>query len=318
MPYKHTMVPMTKEHLEPATELFIGNYKHEQEESPLLPSRVITEPEWIYHALETRLVNPGVAVVEHNQLLAYMVTGSRFPWKGQQAVLVPEYCHGAVDDQKPELYQRMYMHLSQEWVNHHIHLQMIGHFAHDTILQETLYQLGFGAVLAERLRDCSAINQSQEMVIQEEKDISKLLNIQIEHNDYYSKAPIFILKPTSPHDVLDELEDHAGQGDVFFVYYEQDEPCAYMIVGNSTIDGEGFLLQNTNTAQIKSAYARPGIRSKGIGKALLQRAIEWSQAHGYERIFVEHETANFSGSIFWQKHFSPYIYFSMRYIDNTI
>jgi GNAT superfamily N-acetyltransferase len=91
-----------------------------------------------------------------------------------------------------------------------------------------------------------------------------------------------------------------------------------MIVGNSTIDGEGFLLQNTNTAQIKSAYARPDIRRKGIGKALLQRGIAWSQAHGYERIFVEHETANFSGSIFWQKYFNPYLYFSMRYIDNTI
>jgi GNAT superfamily N-acetyltransferase len=320
MQHQYTCVPMTREYLEPATDLLIGNYKREQEESPLLPSRVITEPEWIYHALETRLVNPGVAVVEDNQLLAYMVTGFQFPWKGQQAVLVPEYCHSAIEEQKRELYQRMYMRLSQQWVDHHIHLQMIGHFAHDMILQETLYQLGFGAILAERLRDCSAIslNQPSGMIIQEEKDVNRLLNIQIEHNDYYSKAPVFILKSTSPHKVLDELEAHARQGDVFFVYYEQDEPCAYMIVGNSTIDGEGFLLQNTNTAQIKSAYARPGIRSRGIGKALLQRAIAWSQAHGYERIFVEHETANFSGSIFWQKYFSPYIYFSMRYIDNTI
>jgi GNAT superfamily N-acetyltransferase len=318
MQYENTFVPMTKGYLEPATELVIENYRHEQEESALLPSRVIDEPEWICNALEAQLVNPSVAVIEHNQLLAYMVTGSQFPWKGQQAVFVPEYCHSAVEGQKQEFYQRMYMHLSQEWVNNHIHLQMIGHFAHDTILQETLYQLGFGAILAEQLRDCSALNRVHEMVIQEEKDVSKLLNIQMEHNNYYSKAPIFIRKPASPHEVLDELEAHTRQGDVFFVYYEQEEPCAYMIVGSSTIDGEGFLLQNTNTAQIKSAYAKPDIRSKGIGKALLQRAIEWSQAHGYERIFVEHETANFSGSIFWQKHFNPYLYFSMRYIDNTL
>jgi GNAT superfamily N-acetyltransferase len=315
---EYPLVPMTGEHLEPATGLFIENYRREQEGSPLLPSRAIAEPDWIYRALEAHLANPGVAVVEHGQLVGFMLTGFRFPWKGQQAVLVPEYCHAAVEGRKRELYQRMYMHLSQEWADSHMHLQMIGHFAHDTVLQETLYQLGFGAILAERLRDCSALDGPHEVVIREEKDVSKLLDIQIEHNAYYRKAPIFILKPTSPDEVLDELESHARQGDVFLVYSEQGEPRAYMIVGTSTVEGEGFLLQNTNTAQVKSAYARPAVRGKGIGKALLQRAIDWAQAHGYERIFVEHETANFSGSIFWHTHFNPYIHFSMRYIDNTI
>lgn len=315
---QYTVVPLTGEHLEPATELFIESYRHERAESPFLPSRAIAEPEWIYHALESRLAKPGVAVVEHNRLLAYMLTGFQFSWKGQQAVLVPEYCHSAIEERKRELYQQMYMYLSQGWADRHIHLQMIGHFAHDTVLQETLYQLGFGAILAERLRICSTLDQPHEPGIREEKDVSKLLQIQIEHNAYYAKAPVFILKPTDPQEVLEELEAHARLGDVFLAYYEQDEPCAYMIVGNSTIDGEGFLLQNTNTAQIKSAYARPDVRRKGIGKALLGRAIEWSQAHGYERIFVEHETANFSGSMFWQKYFNPYLYFSMRYIDNTI
>jgi GNAT superfamily N-acetyltransferase len=318
MQNKYSLVPLSKQYLEPAVELFIENYKHEQEQSPFLPSRLIAEPEWIYHALEAHLTNPGVAVVQHDHLLAYMVTGLQVPWKGQQAALVPEYCHSAVASQKRELYQQMYMQLSQEWVNNHIHLQMIGYFAHDTILQETIYQLGFGAILAERLRDCSALTERHDVAIGEEQDVSKLINIQIEHNRYYSKAPIFILKPTEPGEVLPELEAHVRQGDVFFVYYEQQEPCAYMIVGNSTIDGEGFLLQRTNTAQIKSAYARPDVRGKGIGTALLQHAIQWSRHQGYERVFVEHETANLSGGTFWRKYFTPYVYFSMRYIDNSI
>ena len=54
------------------------------------------------------------------------------------------------------------------------------------------------------------------------------------------------------------------------------------------------------------------------GTALLNRAIQWAQAQGYARLFVEHETANFYGSHFWHKHFTPYLYFSMRYVDNTI
>jgi GNAT superfamily N-acetyltransferase len=212
----------------------------------------------------------------------------------------------------------MYMALAQEWANQHIHLHLIRHFAHDTLLQETLYQLGFGAILAERLRDCSAVAERPDMAIRVEQDVSKLIALQIEHNQYYPHAPIFIQKPTEEQDVRAELEAHAQQGDVFFVYDEQDEPTAYMIVGESTLGGEGFLLERTNTAQIKSAYARPEVRGKGVGAALLQRAIAWSRQQGYERIFVEHETANLYGGNFWSSSFRPYLYASMRYIDTTL
>lgn len=318
MQNKYTIVPMTDEFLKPAAELLINYYKNEQKKSPLLPSRVITDAEWIHESLKDVLVNPGVAIVEQNQLVGYMLTAIQFQFKGQQAVLVPEYCHSAVEENKREIYQRMYMHLSQEWSNNHTHLQMIGHFAHDTVLQDTLYQIGFGAILAERLRDLSPLNLQSGYEIKEEKDVRNLLNLEIEHHSYYSNAPIFIVKSTKPQKVLDDLLASVEEGDTFFVYYEDDIPCAYMIVGSSAIGGEGFLLQNTNTAQIKSAYASQKSRGMGIGKALLQKAIEWSNAHGYERIFVEHETANFYGGKFWNEHFSPYLYYSMRYIDTAI
>jgi GNAT superfamily N-acetyltransferase len=114
------------------------------------------------------------------------------------------------------------------------------------------------------------------------------------------------------------LAVHAQQGDVFFVYDERDEPCGYIIVGESTIGGEGFLLEQTNTAQVKSAYVRPESRGQGVGSALLQRALEWSHQQGYERVFVEHETANFYGGRFWSRRFEPYLCYSMRYIDATL
>jgi GNAT superfamily N-acetyltransferase len=316
MPY--TLTPLTQEYLEPAVELLIKNYKQEQEHSPLLPSRVITEPSWIYNVLQSKLAYPSVVIFEQSNVLGYMVTGDQFLWKGQQAAIVLEYCHSAIVAKKQELYQRMYMYLAQKWANHHIHLHLIRHFAHDTILQETLYLLGFGAILAERLRDCSTVNERPTVTIRVESDVGKLITLQTEHNRYYPKAPIFIEKPTDKPEVLADLVAHAQQGDVFFVYDEQDEPSAYMIVGASTIDGEGFFLEQTNTAQIKSAYARPGIRGKGVGTALLQRALEWSHQQGYERVFVEHETANFYGGNFWSRYFNPYLYSSMRYIDPTL
>ncbi len=313
-----TLVPFSQEHLEPARDLFLESYAREREHSPMLPARDPDELEWFGDALRPLLANPGVALVHRNQLLAYMLTGFQFPFKGQNAVMVPEYCHASVVADKPHLYQRMYLHLAQEWASNQSHVHICGHFAHDSVLQETLHQLGFGAILAEQLRDLSVIDDIPSVSIVEERDVKKLVTLQLEHNAYYKASPIFILKSTNNVEVVSDLESHRQGGDAFLVYYEGDEPCAYMIVGTSTIEGEGFLLRHTNTAQIKSAYAQPTTRGKGIGRAILHHAITWAQQHGYDRLFVEHETANYSGGRFWRRHFTPYMYFAMRYIDNRI
>ena len=61
------------------------------------------------------------------------------------------------------------------------------------------------------------------------------------------------------------------------------------------------------------------VKDKGrVGKALLQRVVKWSKENGYDRLFVEHETANYYGGNFWTSYFDPYMYFSMRYVDNTL
>lgn len=314
----YSLVPFTHEYLQPAVALFIQDYCQERAQSPCLPSRAMDEPKWIQSALQSKLANPGVALVKQDRLLAYMVTGGQFAWKGQRAAIVPEYGHAAVADSKQALYQAMYQALAEEWVSRGCHLHLIGHFAHDALLQETLYQFGFGALVAERLRDGSAIDTGEKPSIKIEQEVGKLLDLHIEHIHYYPQSPIFLARSTDRQSALADLEAHRQDGDVFFVSYEQDKPRAYLIIGKSTIGGEGFLLQKTGTAQIKSAYVWPGIRGKGVGKALLHCAIQWSQQQGYERVFVEHETANLAGGNFWRKYFSPYLYFSMRYVDNGL
>ena len=314
----YSIVPFTQQYLDSAVELFQQGYSHEKLHNPCLPSRALDDPSWIRTKLQSALNNPGVAIVEGNQLLAYLISSEFFSWKGQQAAFVPEYGHCAINEKKQRLYQIMYQALAQEWLNRGCHLHLIGHFAHDSLLQAILYQFGFGALIAERLRDCSSLNGSQEKSVREIQHSSELVDLHMEHIQYYSKSPIFISRTTDPSSALKDLKTHAQDGDAFFAYYEQSEPCAYVIIGESSITGEGFLLQNTKTAQIKSAYARAEYRGKGIGEALLRQAIHWAQQQGNERVFVEHETANVAGGNFWSKYFTPYLYFSMRYIDSTL
>jgi GNAT superfamily N-acetyltransferase len=314
------LIPFTHEHLDPAVTLFHISYQQEREHNPLLPTRALDDPTWIRDTLAACLDNPGVAVMQNDRLAAYMITGAQFPWKGQRAALVPEYGHSATSADKETLYQRMYMHLAQLWVDDHVHLHLIGHFAHDEVLQETLYQLGFGAIVAERFRDLSPIDAPTDVAIVEESDVHKLADHELEHNRYYLRAPIFLTRDTDRSAILADLDVHTQAGDVFFVYYEDGKPRADMIVGRtiSNPEGEGFLLWDTNTALIKGAYVQPEMRGKGVGAALLNHAIHWAQAQGYARLFVEHETANFYGGHFWRKYFAPYLYFSMRYVDNSI
>ena len=312
------LVPFTKQYLQPALELFLQGYQQEQFHCPIMPSYIMDDPSRIRTMLETKMVNPGVAIVDEDRLLAYMVTGESFFWKGQHTSFVPEYCHGAIDDQKVRLYQAMYQHLAQEWVNSGHHLHLIGYFSHDILLQNLFYQLGFGALIAERLRDCCSIDVSEERPVRELNDISELVDLHMEHIHYYPQSPIFLPRTTDRLSSFNDLEAHAHKGDMFFVAYDNSSPCAYMIVGESGLIGEGFLLQKTKTAQIKSAYVRSDMRGKGIGTALLQRVIQWSREHEYERIFVEHETANPSGGNFWSRYFTSFVNFSMRYIDTTL
>lgn len=314
---KYKLVPFKKSHIDDAVKLFIENYARQRQRLPLLPSRAINEPDWIADALSHHEKESGVALFDPQRMVGYMTTGHRFPFKGVQAALCPEYAHASVEKDESLLYQLMYMALAEEWAAKGIHLHIVCHLAGNASLKETLFQLGFGAIVAERLRDFSPVQGVENIQIVREKEVSRLVDLQIEHNRYYKDSPIFILKDTDQESILADLEKHS-QNDELLVYYEDSDPAACFIVGESAEGEEGFLLQKTATAQIKSAYAKPHVRGKGIGKALLHHALEWSKERGYKRLFVEHETANFYGGNFWRRHFSPYLYASVRYIDNRI
>jgi GNAT superfamily N-acetyltransferase len=314
----YTLVPLSQEHLEPVIELSLESYRQERWANPALPRGVLDQPGFVQAALRSSLGNPGVAAFQQGRLAGFMLTGDRFTWKGQQAALVHEYAHSAQEEDKTELYRLMYQRLAEEWHHEGIHLHLIGHLAHDKILLDTLYLLGFGAIVCEQVRDIDRNVDHPEIPIREERDPQNLIDLEIEHRRYYQQSPIFLSKATGREQALAEITSQIEAGDQFHVAYEEGRPCAYIILGESNTGGEGFLLQHTNTAQIKSAFVKSAARSKGTGRALLQYAIEWSRRAGFERLFVEHETANLSGGSFWRKHFEPFVYFSMRYVDTTL
>jgi GNAT superfamily N-acetyltransferase len=315
---KYQLKPFKEIHLGRAVKLFVDYYGEARKENPLLPSTVIDRPQWIHENLQCLLENTGTTIWNGSEMLGYMITGLCFKYKGQDTAWIPEHAHAALSDDKSLLYQLMYGCLAREWIGRKIHLHLICHLAHDVSLKDILFELGFGALVAEQIRDLSQIEDVPAGEVVNEKDVSKLIDIEAEHRLYYKESPIFVLKDNTPKSVKTSLERHIDESDEIFVYYDNEEPCAYMILGRINQSGEGFLLRKSNTAQIKSIYAKPKIRGHGIGKLLLNIAIRWAKENGYERLFAEHETANIFGGNFWKRYFTPMVYASMRYVDTEI
>ena len=312
----------TEDHIEEAAALFLGVYSWEREVNPLLPSHLLGDPDLIINALRLfAQTGPGVSLFSEGKLIAYMVTGDRFTFKGQKAALVPEFAHGAAIDMEISwscLYGQMYKELAGQWYKEGIALHLIGFLAHDQELKEILFQLGFGAIIAERIRDLSEIPVVGERQIERIGDPEELLAIHREHHAFYPDSPVFIEKSLLEDELLADLQGFNDEGDALFVFRTENEIGAYMVVGESSKHEEGFLLRNTNTAQIKSAFVKPELRGQGIASALLARAVKWAREEGFDALFVEHETANLCASTFWSKYFDPYLYFAMRYIDNSL
>lgn len=319
---KYTFTPFAPAHIDDAARLLADAYAAERVASPHLPASerlaggmgraVFTD------TLAAVADRTGVAAFANGRLCGFMVETMRFTWKGQQAAGCHELAHAVHGEDRARLYSLLYQELAARWVDDGRHLHLVGHLAHDAVLKESLYRLGFGAILAEEVRGLTPVAAAADVTIVEDPDPAALVALQQEHVGYYRTSPMFLRKDDTDAEILAELQDHVAAGAKLLACAGDDGFCALFIVGESAPDAEGRLLRRTNSAQVKSAYVRPEQRGQGLGAALLQRASAWASAQGFDRLFVEHETANIAGSAFWSKHFEPFVLFSMRYVDNTL
>jgi GNAT superfamily N-acetyltransferase len=311
----YDVVPLDRSHLDAAVALVDHAYQAERRTSPLLPGALLGDSRRVRPYVEACLPNGCVGAFRGACLAGFMGVAAYFPFKGQTAAFIREVSHAADADDRLAVYQALYQGLGESLAARQAQLHLIGHFAGDRALRDALFQLGFGAILAENLRDLSPVQGAADVPITQEPEFAVVKALDAEHRRYYRQAPIFLVKDASAAVVRRGLVEQQQAGHALFVYRRGGEPAAYFVVGRCLGEEEGFLLQGSNTAQILAAYAQPASRGQDIGKALLDRCIAWAREQGYARLFVEHETANVWGGNFWCKHFRPYLYFSMRYVE---
>ncbi len=311
MPY--TIVPFSPDLVESAVGLFAATYANARDAVPMLPPDSAERRQWITAEIRGGLTGSGAALLDGEELVGYMLATPPFAFKAQRASMIRDFAHSSIERESRCIYQLLYPVVAEELRAQGANLHLIGHFSHDAVLTQTLFELGFGAVVEEELRTLTPIPRGDLPAVDREFEASRISSLIQEQARYYESSPIFIAKHWDDDTVPIEPPDGDPAGNALFVHREDGLPVAYLVVGRCSGIDEGFLLQRTNTAEVLTAYAQPAVRGRGVGKALLSAAIEWTSVHGFERLFVEHEAANVIGGNFWQRHFSSYLWFSMRY-----
>jgi GNAT superfamily N-acetyltransferase len=299
-------MPFEAAHIDEAVSLFASSYSRERLANPILPGRAMEDRAWIASSISSSAAFGASAFLD-GELQGYMAAIGPFNWKGQKCSMIREFCHASAEGKTRHVYQLLYMTVAGQLAAEGVTIHLIGHFWNDAMLRDTLFELGFGAIVCEEIRDLTPIPTGDGPRIRQENDPSAILDLITEHARYYQKSPIFIPKQFNSDSV-------PMPGNALFVHRENGKPDAYCIVGPCPGE-EGFLLQGTNTAQLLTEYSKPEARGKGVGKALLNASILWAREAGFDRLMVDHESANIPGGNFWRRHFSPYLAFSMRYID---
>jgi GNAT superfamily N-acetyltransferase len=308
--------PVKERNVDEVASLAVDSFQEEQKRVPIL--RPSSEQIQAFLPRLKKLVKevPSVAAFEDGRLAGFL-TGFTMPsWRGRKTVYCPEWAHAAVGENRKEAYQLMYAAMSKKWAENQCATHLITHFAHDGEAIETFSWFGFGMASVDAVRDLSPIEGVDSSVKIRKATIDDLetattLNYKL--REHLAGAPIFLVSPeeTGSHSRKVCREWLFDASKAFWIAFKDGRAVAFMAVGPVNEDVP-LMVQDESVSGILGAFTEKKFRGQGIGKALLNRSIEWASSKGYEACAVDFESENPEGSRFWMKHFKPIFYTLVR------
>jgi GNAT superfamily N-acetyltransferase len=237
-------------------------------------------------------------------------------FRGKRTVHVPEWAHAAQEKGRRRIYQEMYAHLAGRWVADGCFVHLITLLADDAVASETFFWLGFGLQCVDALRGMSrpgsaAVDVSVRKA--DHRDLSIVVAFDCALLEHLWSSPILL----PPSDTASRETVEAWLMDprqAIFLAGPPRDPAAMLHVQPAN-PSAAFIISDPKTASIKAMFTREPLRTRGIGAALLDGALDWARNHGYERCAVDFESQNLSGSRFWLRHFRPVCYSMRRCVD---
>ena len=314
------IIPLSKQHIEDAAVLVSVRYRAERKYNRSLPP-AFEDPASIAPRLQDYANNrAGVAAVRDGRLAGFLLgllvlnIGRRLAW-------VPDWGHAADSNNSREIYRALYAELAPRWVNDGYFTHAITVFSHEQTVSDAWFSLGFGQTTVDAFRDLSpAEGPAADVEIHRATslDIDPVIDLVVALRRHLASAPAFI--PLITHRERQWTQQWlADSNNAMWLAYYDSEPVALMGFQPSGSNARVMPVSDKNTVAFNRAFTREDLRSRGIGTALLNHALEWARTAGYTNCSVDYESTNIAGSRFWEaKGFKPVCYSLVRHIDERI
>lgn len=320
-PYKKlTIEPLNETHLASVTELWQARYREERVSVPVVSKSWITNTQTFTSFITAHIQEKrGIIVRMDDHIIGYLVY-DRFDFHGEKTAFCPIMGHAALPSWKEVAYKTLYRIISKQWVETGYLNHIITFFAHDTLLEDLLFTLGFGLYVVDAFRSLDSLpRDTGEVTITQAQidDLDDVMRLGEESRSFFVEAPLFLMRDA--HDrayYKNNLENESG---ALFLAFKENKAVGILSIRKNDED-DPIMLTDARSTLIDGvgAYVLPAYRGEGIGGMLLQRATAWCRENDVDCIHVDFESANLYASKFWPKYFDPVLYSVKRRVNQDM
>lgn len=308
------IIPLQEKHLEDAAMVASARYQTLREQVPLLPARYGDANILLPMLRDLAQQAPGVAAIERDRLVGFLLGFVIPSFLGQRSVYSPEWANSAEIEDSRRIYEEMYAHLSTQWVADGCLTHLVGQLADDHDGREGWHWLGFGLIAADAIRDLRPVPGSTagfEIRQAGGEDLESVAMLIEGLRQHLAAAPTFF--PHSAEEVQHGAEWLGNSANALWLAYQGTGAVACMGQGPANPDA-CTIIADEGTTSIVSAFTQHTARGRGIATALLNHCLDWARSTGYERCAVDFEPTNILATRFWMRHFQPVSYALIRHV----
>ena len=279
-----------------AAALFVQGYQAQRQVTPVLPDLMADSHR--VAAMLARLCGSaaGVAAVDGGRLVGYMgwYLADNFRGTDRKGAYVPEWGHAAVDDDKPQIYRRMYRAAAERWAVAGCQVHAITLLAHDSTAEKVWYWNGFGLTVVDAIRPMRPLENLNQTALRickaTPEDVPALTELDAEHWAHYSRPPIFMPAHTG-RDAAANLAFLARHKNSVWLAWAGDVLAGFLRFEGYDFDGVA-VVESEQTIGITGAYVRPAYRGQRAAVALLDAGLRDYDAWGFTCCAVNFESFN--------------------------